>query len=73
LGRPCPGYQTRSAIKGTLRHSNKRDFGGEEKCGIRGIVQRYKRYIIRALIAQQRRERKKQNKRAKVKEFVPYL
>ena len=43
-----------------------------EKWGFRGIVQRLKRYFLRALIAQQGRERKTQNKRAKVKEFVPY-
>ena len=49
-----------------------RDFGGGEKWGFKGIVQRFKRYFLRALIAQQGRERKTQNKRAKVKEFVPY-
>ena len=44
----------------------------EEKWGFRGIVQRFNRYILRALIAQQGKERKKQNWKAKVKEFVPY-
>ena len=40
-GRPCPGYQTMSTIKGTLRHSKK-----EEKEGFgwweMGRVQRFK-------------------------------
>ena len=56
-------------IKGTLRHSSRR---GGEKWGLRGIVQRFKRYILSVLKAQQGRERRKQNKRAKMKEFVPY-
>ena len=57
-----------STVKGTLRHSTREG----EKWGFRGIVRRFKRYILRALIAQQGRERKKQNKRDKEKEFVPY-
>ena len=61
LGRSCSGYQTRSAIKGILRHNSKGDFQRGEKWGFRGIVQRFKRYILRALIAQQGKERKKQN------------
>ena len=40
--------------------------------GIYRDSSRFKRDIFRVLIAQQGRERKKQNKRAKVKEFVPY-
>ena len=59
LGRPRLGCQTRSAIKRTLRHSRKARFRGE-KWGFRGIVQRFKRYILRALIAQ--KEEKETNK-----------
>ena len=59
-----------STIKGTLRH-NRKGGGGGGGIQMEGKIESSK-VQIRALIAQQGRERKKQNKRAKLKEFVPY-
>ena len=56
LGCPHPGYQTRSAIKRTLRHSRRGGIWEGEKRGFRGRFQRFKKYILRALRAQQGRE-----------------
>ena len=70
-GRPHPGYQAMSTIKGTLRYSR---IGGEGEWGFTGRFQRFKRYILRALRAQQGRGKKRGTKqeRAKEWEFVPY-
>ena len=64
-GRPHPGYQTMSIVKGTLRHSRK---NGEEKWGFRSIVQRFKRYILRTLRAQQGGEKEKRDKQERARE-----
>ena len=69
-GRPRLGYQTMSTIKGTLRHS-KKGFRWRKK----GRVERFKRYILRALRAEQGKGKKKKGtkqERAKEWEFVPY-
>ena len=60
-GRPRLGYQTMSTIKGTLRHS-KKGFRWRKK----GRVERFKRYILRALRAEQGKGKKK--KRDKTRE-----
>ena len=70
-GRHRLGYQAMSTIKGTLRHSRNGRGGGKEK-GFkgrkRGRVQRFKRYILRALRAQQGKGKKKGTKQERVKE-----
>jgi len=75
--RPHSGYQTMSTIKRTLRHSRmggRKGIQGGEKWGFTERFQRFKRYILRILRAQQRRGKKRGTKqeRAKEWEFVPY-
>ena len=60
-----------STIKGTLRHNRKGGGGGWGGIQMEGKIESSK-VQIRALIAQQGREKRKQKKRAKVEEFVPY-
>ena len=56
-GRPHPGYQTMSIIKGTLRHSK-----GEFSWRKNGRVQRFKNIILRVLRTQQGRGERKETK-----------
>ena len=74
---PRSGYQTMSTIKGTLRHSRMGERKGiqwGEKWGFTERFQRFKRYILRVLRAQQGRGKKRgiKQERAKKWEFVPY-
>ena len=72
LGHPHPGYQTRSALKGTPRHNRQRDSEGR-KMGIQGKSSKVQNIYSQSFKVQQGRERKQENKRAKVGEFLPIL